>query len=179
MRPNGLTVLIGGARSGKSDLAVRLGRSWEGPVIVIATAEPFDGDLAERIKRHRLDRPAWPTIEAPIELSEALERVPADALVIVDCITVWVSNLLRSPQLPDDIVTTAQGIAAGLVNRAAPSVVVTNEVGLGVHPATELGREYRDLLGRVNHAFVTRANRALLLVAGRAVSLLDPLEGFL
>jgi len=158
MVPNGLTVLVGGARSGKSDLAVRLGRAWDGPVVFVATAERLDADINARIDRHRLDRPAWPTIEEPIELKAALGRVAIGALVIVDCITVWVSNLMRAHRTADEIIGAAHDVAAVTVDRSGPTIVVTNEVGLGVHPETELGRDYRDTLGWVNAAFVYAAS---------------------
>jgi adenosylcobinamide kinase / adenosylcobinamide-phosphate guanylyltransferase len=179
MMPNGLTVLVGGARSGKSDLAVRLGRAWDGPVVFVATAERIDADIDARIERHIVDRPAWPTIEEPIELKRALGTATTGALVIVDCLTVWVSNLMRAHQTSAEIIENAHDVAACIVDRSGPTIVVTNEVGLGVHPETELGRDYRDTLGWVNAAFVTRAQRALLLVAGRALPLVDPLEGLL
>jgi adenosylcobinamide kinase/adenosylcobinamide-phosphate guanylyltransferase len=170
---NGLTLLLGGARSGKSALAVELGRRHDGGVTFIATSPPVDGDLAERIARHRATRPAWPTIEEPLDLAGTLERA-GDDLAIVDCLTLWVNNLMHrgdSESAVEVLSAATAGIAAG---RAAPTVVISNEVGLGVHPATELGRRYRDLLGRVNQQWAAAAQRAVLLVAGRAMALTDP-----
>lgn len=164
-----ITLLIGGARSGKSALAVEIARRHDGDVVFVATAEPFDDDMAARIAQHRLDRPEWPTVEAPRELAVAVAAADVDALLIIDCVTVWVGNELHhgAPMDPAPLV-------AALTSRRGPSVVVTNEVGLGVHPETELGRRYRDELGRVNQALADASTTTLLMVAGRALRLGDP-----
>lgn len=164
-----VTFLIGGARSGKSSLAVEIGRRHEGDVVFIATAEPFDDDMAARITRHRDERPTWPTIEASLDLGAAISAAPPDALLIVDCVTVWVGNELHHRNTVDATV-----LIAALDQRVGPSVVISNEVGLGVHPETELGRRYRDELGRVNQAIAAAATTTLLLVAGKALRLNDP-----
>lgn len=174
----GLTVLIGGARSGKSDLAVKIGQRHErltdDGVTFIATAQHVDDDMTARIVRHRDDRPAWCTIEEPLDLAAALVSAPESNLVIIDCLTLWVSNALFAEWPHDRVVDAAAQCVEQATQRNRPVVVVTNEVGLGIHPATELGRDYRDLLGRVNQRWVTAADRALLLIGGRAVRLLDP-----
>jgi adenosyl cobinamide kinase/adenosyl cobinamide phosphate guanylyltransferase len=170
---NGLTLLLGGARSGKSALAVEIGRRHDGGVTFIATSPPLDGDLAERIARHRATRPRWPTIEEPLDLAGVLERA-GDDLAIVDCLTLWVNNLVHRGDSDSDVEVLSAATAGVAAGRAAPTVVISNEVGLGVHPATELGRRYRDLLGRVNQQWAAAAERAVLLVAGRAVALTDP-----
>jgi adenosyl cobinamide kinase/adenosyl cobinamide phosphate guanylyltransferase len=166
-----LVVLVGGARAGKSALAVELAREWDGPVAYIATAEAGDDEMARRIARHRDERPAeWSTIEEPVALRKALRRVDAGTYVIVDCLTLWVANLLERGV---DVLPEAETTANVAGERAAPTVVVTNEVGLGVVPATPLGRGYRDVLGAVNAAFVARADDAAFVVAGRALPLLE------
>lgn len=172
----GLTVLIGGARSGKSSLAVEWGRRYDGEVVVIATAVASDDDLVERIERHRAERPGWPTVEEPLELGSALASVDDGALVIVDCLTLWVSNLVWRGRADDEVVALARAVAQQAARRSGPTVAITNEVGLGVHPETALGRRYRDVLGQVNQAWAAAAHRCLLLVAGRAVLLSDPWE---
>jgi adenosyl cobinamide kinase/adenosyl cobinamide phosphate guanylyltransferase len=164
-----ITLLIGGARSGKSALAVEIARRHAGAVVFVATAEPFDDDMAARIERHRHDRPGWPTVEASRHVAAAIDAVDTDAMVIVDCLTVWVGNELHHGATVD-----ATPVVTALTSRRGPSVVVTNEVGLGVHPETDLGRHYRDELGRVNHALAEAATTTLLMVAGRAVRLGDP-----
>ncbi len=164
-----LVVLLGGARAGKSALAVDLAREWDGPVVYIATAEAGDDEMAARISRHREERPRdWRTVEEPVALREALEAVEPDAYAIVDCLTLWVANLLERD---DDVLAEAVAVANVAARRDSPTLVVTNEVGLGVVPATPLGREYRDLLGAVNSAFVSRAEDAAIVVAGRALPL--------
>ena len=164
-----VTLLIGGARSGKSSLAVEIGRRHDGGVVLVATAEPFDDDLRERISQHRLDRPDWPTVEAPLDLGATIAAADDDVMLIVDCITMWVGNELHHRSAVD-----ATAVAVALSDRTGPSVVITNEVGLGVHPETELGRRYRDDLGRINQAIATIATTTLLMVAGRAMRLNDP-----
>lgn len=172
----GVTLLIGGARSGKSTLSVEMGERSGLPVTFLATAQALDGDMAERIDRHRAERPDWPVVEEPVDLVGALATVPGDHLVIVDCLTLWVSNLLFADLDDATIGRRAASFSAAIAGRPGPSVVVTNEVGLGLHPDTALGRRYRDLLGRVNQVVAARADRTLWLVAGRAVPLVDPWE---
>ncbi|CAB4858280.1 unannotated protein [freshwater metagenome] len=173
---NGLTVLIGGARSGKSDLAVQIAQRFSGPVSFIATGQRIDDDMTERIARHRAERPPWPTIEAPTDLTGALRSVASDHLVIVDCLTLLVSNMMFAERTDEHVGKEAAAAVAVACARSAPTVVVTNEVGLGIHPDTELGRRYRDLLGRVNRTWASAAQRSLFLVAGRAIALHDPWE---
>jgi adenosylcobinamide kinase/adenosylcobinamide-phosphate guanylyltransferase len=174
-----ITFLVGGARSGKSTLAVQLGERHAeagGTVVFVATTEPFDDDLRARVAAHRRERPDWPTVEAPVELAEAVAATPRDALVIVDCLTVWLGNLLH--HVPDAAARAAaiDALLLSLRARTGPTVVVSNEVGLGLHPDTPLGREYRDDLGRLNQRVAAVADRTLFLVAGRALPLVDPWE---
>jgi adenosyl cobinamide kinase/adenosyl cobinamide phosphate guanylyltransferase len=165
-------LLLGGARSGKSALAQRLGAASGGQVTVIATAEPKDADMSERIRRHREGRPAsWTTIEAPIDVAGALRSVPADRFVIVDCLTLWVANLQGARRTADEIGAAAAALAAELATRRA--VAVSNEVGLGIVPANERARAFRDVLGSVNGVFAAEARRTLLIVAGRGLDLTD------
>jgi adenosyl cobinamide kinase/adenosyl cobinamide phosphate guanylyltransferase len=175
-----LTLLIGGARSGKSDLAVGMAsrheREHPGAVTFIATARAIDDDMENRISRHRADRPAWPTIEEALDLEEAIGAVPDDHLAIVDCLTLWVSNAMLDGWSDDLIDHHARQAASVAAKRPSPTVVVTNEVGLGVHPDSTLGLRYRDLLGRVNRVWAAAAERTLFLVAGRVLPLHDPSE---
>jgi adenosyl cobinamide kinase/adenosyl cobinamide phosphate guanylyltransferase len=166
-------VLLGGARSGKSRLAVDLGRSWRGDVTFVATAEARDADMAERIKRHQDERsPTWRLVEEPQELT-AVEALAPDRseLVIVDCLPLWLANVMEAGQTDEAILGRATTVAANARNRVGPVLVVTNEVGLGVVPATSLGRRFRDLLGSVNQTFVAEAETVRLVVAGRALRL--------
>jgi adenosylcobinamide kinase/adenosylcobinamide-phosphate guanylyltransferase len=166
-----VTLVTGGARAGKSAFALSL-VPREGPVTFIATAQELDDEMRERIRRHRSERPpGWTTTGAPIELAAAVATAPRDAILIVDCLTLWVSNLLLTEGRdgadrswsPDGRI---DALLAALGARTKPVVVVTNEVGLGVVPPTELGRIYRDALGRVNQRVASIASRVVLMVAG-------------
>ncbi|HJS69956.1 MAG TPA: bifunctional adenosylcobinamide kinase/adenosylcobinamide-phosphate guanylyltransferase [Gaiellaceae bacterium] len=168
----GITLLVGGARSGKSARALRLASDWDGQVVFVATAEDRDSEMAARIARHRLERPAsWRTIEAPLELVRAFDSIPAGAFVILDCLTLWVANALEAGWTDEDVERAAAAVATIAAGRERPTVVVTNEVGLGVVPRTALGRAYRDLLGRVNAVFAAEAEHAYLMIAGRTLEL--------
>lgn len=171
-----LTIVTGGARSGKSTYAVELGTRHAGPVVFVATAPRIDGDMEARIARHRAERPDWPTVEEPHDFTATIRSASGDSMVIVDCLTLWVSNLMWRGDTDADVEATARRLADELRSTSAHVVLVTNEVGLGVHPETELGRRYRDLLGRVNQILVAAADRALFMVSGRALSLSDPNE---
>lgn len=167
-----LVLLLGGARSGKSALALRLASGFSGPVVVVATAEARDEEMRERIRRHRAERPTdWHIVEEPIELAAAIGGAPAEACVVVDCLTLWTSNLLERGLAAAAIESEAERVAAATAARSAPAIVISNEVGLGVVPATRLGREFRDLLGRVNAIFAEAAEESLLVVACRLVRL--------
>lgn len=172
-----LTLLLGGARSGKSSLAVDIGhrRHAEGHAVTyVATAPVIDADMADRIERHRDERPpSWATIEEEVDLVGAVRRA-GGGLVIVDCLTLWTSNLMYRELTDDAITTAAAETAAAMADRDGETVVITNEVGLGIHPETDLGRRYRDTLGRVNQVWAAAADRSLLLVAGKAIALTDP-----
>jgi adenosyl cobinamide kinase/adenosyl cobinamide phosphate guanylyltransferase len=175
--PDRFVFLVGGARSGKSDLAVELAAASGAPVTFVATATASDDDLVDRIRRHREERPAgWATVEAPLEVGAAVSSVADDATVVIDCLTLWLSNAMAAGRQEPAIVAEAAELARQLAARSGWSIVVSNEVGLGVHPPTELGRRYRDALGRVNRQVAAMAGRSLLLVAGRGLELRDPLR---
>ena len=169
-----LTVLLGGARSGKSDLSSRLAAANDLPVVVVVTAEARDEEMTERIRRHRESRPAgWTTVEEPIELATTIRELAPEAFVVLDCLSLWVSNAMEAGLGDERIVDEAREIASALAKRAAPAVVVSNEVGLGIVPVNALARRYRDTLGRVNAAFVSEADHAYFVVAGKALALED------
>jgi adenosylcobinamide kinase / adenosylcobinamide-phosphate guanylyltransferase len=164
-----LVLLLGGARSGKSALAVRLAGER---ATLIATATARDAEMAKRIRRHRAERPeGWATIEEPVAVRAALAAVDIDATVVLDCLSLWVSNLIEAGLSDEEIEEEARSVAAAAGARAGLTVAVTNEVGLGIVPAAPLGRRYRDLLGRVNTLWAAEAERALLVAAGRTLEL--------
>jgi adenosyl cobinamide kinase/adenosyl cobinamide phosphate guanylyltransferase len=163
-----MVLLLGGARSGKSALAQEIALRSGANVTLLATAEDADQEMAERIARHRAARPAsWTTIEEPVALLRAVGAAPEDDLVVVDCLTLWVSNLMGREEDGRAIVAVAVDLAGELAARASGAVVVSNEVGLGIVPPNELARRFRDTLGSVNAAFAARAERTALMVAGR------------
>ena len=167
-----LVVLVGGARAGKSALAADLARRWEGQVAYVATAEPVVRRCAPGSSGTAPSGPAdWTTVEEPLRLREALAGLDDGALAVVDCLTLWVANLLERGDFEED--PRGGRRRGGGCARAAPVVVVTNEVGLGIVPATTADVRIRDLLGRVNSTFVEHADRAALVVAGRLLPL-DP-----
>jgi len=175
MHASTYVLLLGGARSGKSTLAVSLAAEAGLPTWFIATAVALDADMVERIERPRSERPAeWNTIEESRDLVAALGKVPTADVLVIDCATTWIATLMTDGVEPDEILKSVDTVITLLVQRSGPTYVVSNEVGLGVHPPTQLGRDYEELLGWVNQRLAAKARRSLFLVAGRVLPLLDP-----
>jgi adenosyl cobinamide kinase/adenosyl cobinamide phosphate guanylyltransferase len=167
-----LTLLLGGARSGKSSLAVARAQASAGPVVFIATAEALDAEMEERVACHRAERdPDWTTVEEPLDLERALAEAPAEACAIVDCLSLWVANLMQQDASEEEVTKRSQRAAELAAARSGPTIAVSNEVGMGVVPQHPLGRRYRDALGRVNAAWAAAADEALLVIAGRTLEL--------
>jgi len=170
-----LTLILGGVRSGKSAHAVRMAAARD-QVTFIATAPRIDGDddLDARIARHQHERPTtWRLIEAPLDLTAAVIDA-GDQITIIDCLTLWVSNLMWRGDSDHEIETTAASTLEVVAARNAPTLVITNEVGLGVHPESALGRRFSEVLGRVNQTWMGAADQRLFMVAGHAVTLVEP-----
>jgi adenosylcobinamide kinase/adenosylcobinamide-phosphate guanylyltransferase len=168
-------LVLGGARSGKSRHALEQARQ-DGPrVAFLATARALDGDMASRIARHRAERPSrWTTIEEPHEVGAACRHAArSHDLVVVDCITVWVSNLMERGDDDAVVLAAADDLAKLLRERLVSVILVSNEVGEGVHPPTELGRRFRDLLGLVNQRLAAAADRVTLMVAALPLTVKD------
>jgi adenosylcobinamide kinase/adenosylcobinamide-phosphate guanylyltransferase len=158
-----LTLVIGGARSGKSSYAEGLIAAQLPPWIYVATAEAGDHEMLARIRAHRKRRGAhWRTIEAPRELVAALTANHGGP-VLVDCLTLWLSNVMLAEMNVEQEIET---LDAALAAAAAPIVLVANEVGLGIVPEFPLGRRFRDLQGILNQRMAARADRVILMVAG-------------
>jgi adenosyl cobinamide kinase/adenosyl cobinamide phosphate guanylyltransferase len=166
-----LVLLIGGARSGKSELALRLACEQDAAVVFVATGEPGDSEMTARIEQHRRERPSsWQTIEEPLHLHDTLAAIDERSCVLIDCLTLWTANALeRLGAAATEKQAAAAAECAGA--RTGLTIAVSNEVGLGLVPDNPLGRTYRDLLGRVNTLWAEAAERAYLLVAGRALPL--------
>lgn len=173
-----VTLLLGGARSGKSSFAVEYAERVGGRVALVATAPPVDDDMERRIARHRAERPPeWVTIEETVDLLAALDAAVGVAdVVIIDCLTLWTSNLMWQGLADDAIVEAAEHVAARCRSHRARVITISNEVGLGVHPETPLGRRFQDVLGFVNQCWATAADDVLLMVAGRALRLNSPTD---
>lgn len=158
-----LTLVLGGARSGKSRRAEALVEAMPPPWTYIATAEAFDAEMAERIAAHRARRAAgWTTLDAPRALPATIAAAPC-APLLVDCLTLWLSNVLLADGDPE---AAAEALSAALAARPAPTVLVSNEVGSGVVPETPLGRRFRDAQGRLNQRMAAEADAVEFVVAG-------------
>jgi adenosyl cobinamide kinase/adenosyl cobinamide phosphate guanylyltransferase len=172
-------LLLGGARSGKSSLAVRLAQESGRAVTFIATGTASDEEMRARIARHRAERPSgWLTVEEPLALAGAVRGASADATLVVDCLSLWVANALEAGWDESAIDDEVRAAAAAAATRAALTAVVSNEVGLGIVPVSPLARSYRDVLGRVNAAWAAAADETALVVAGRVLPL-SPVETLL
>ncbi len=164
-----LVLVLGGSRSGKSALAERMVDGLGVPVTYVATGQVTDGDMAARVEAHRVRRPpSWTTVEVAgrADAGGGLAAVvrSLEGAVLVDSLGTWVAG-------HQDFVVDGAGLASALAARAGTTVVVSDEVGMGVHPATDVGRRFRDALGRVNETVAEVADQVLLVVAGRVLPL--------
>lgn len=171
-------LILGGARSGKSRHSLALAEAFHGRLAFVATATAGDADMASRIARHKAERPpSWLTIEEPFDLVPACRRLKDRAdLVLVDCLTLWVSNRLLRGDDDTAILEGADEMARFVAERAVSLVIVSNEVGEGVHPATADGLRFRDLLGFVNQHIAGAVDRVTLMVAGIPLTVKEPIH---
>jgi adenosylcobinamide kinase/adenosylcobinamide-phosphate guanylyltransferase len=161
-------LVLGGARSGKSRYAEML--IGERPALYVATGEPHDGEMAERIRQHQQRRgPNWTTREAPLDLAGALADT-AGRPVLIDCLTLWLSNLMGAAR---DIAAATAELTDRLPHLTSPVVFVANEVGLGIVPENKLAREFRDHAGRLNQQIAAAAQRVVFVAAGLPLILKD------
>jgi adenosylcobinamide kinase/adenosylcobinamide-phosphate guanylyltransferase len=159
-----LTLVLGGARSGKSRHAEALVRALPPPWLYMATGEARDEEMAARIAEHRARRGAdWQTLEVPRALAGALACAPAGAAVLIDCLTLWLTNVMLAGADVDCEIARLEGALAA---RSGPTVLVANEVGLGIVPENALARRFRDAAGRLNQRLAAQADHVVLLVAG-------------
>ena len=159
-----LTFVIGGARSGKSRHAQSLARATPAPWVMIATAEALDEEMRERIAEHkRMRGEGWITMEAPIDLTGAIALAPVEAPVVIDCLTLWLSNLMLGDHDHD---LAVNGLETALRARTAPTIVVANEVGLGIVPDNPLARKFRDFAGVLNQKVARSADEVYFTAAG-------------
>ena len=168
-----VTLVIGGARSGKSRHAEILVEAQPGACVYLATAEPGDEEMAERIRRHRARRGVrWETLEEPLDLAAALRRAARpDGAVLVDCLTLWLSNLLGAAR---DVDAETEDLVSALPALAGPVVFVSNEVGLGIVPEGALARAFVDHAGRLHQTLAGAAQSVLFMAAGLPLALKSP-----
>ena len=169
MLSSDLTLVLGGARAGKSAFAEGLAQAWERRVYV-ATAVIADDEMAERIASHRARRGAdWRTVEEPVKLAAAVRRESAPGTcLLVDCLTVWLGNLMHHGR---DVDAACEALLASLAGAAGPVVLVANEVGLGIVPDNVMARGFRDHAGRLNQAVARLARRVYFMSAGIPLTL--------
>lgn len=176
-----ITLLLGGARSGKSRYALELAKSFKGKIVLIVTAIPCDEEMRARIERHKKARPkSFKVIEEPLNVKNVLKRVDRSTeVILIDCLTLWVSNLMQNYQnkskssieLEERILSKVLQLASTLKAVKPKVIIVSNEVGMGIVPETQQGRLFRDILGRANQIMADLADEVFLLVAGLPIKL--------
>jgi adenosylcobinamide kinase / adenosylcobinamide-phosphate guanylyltransferase len=170
-------LVLGGVRSGKSRQALRIAALMpkRSRGAFLATARAFDGDMEARIARHRAERPAgWSTLEEPYEIVAACSSLAGKVdVVVLDCVTLWVANLMLRGDEEKAVLEAADALAGFVAERRFSLIIVSNEVGAGVHPPTEIGLRFRDALGGVNQRIAAAADRVSYMVAGLPVTIKD------
>ncbi len=159
-----MTLVLGGARSGKSRHAEGLIEARPAPWLYVATAQAYDDEMRARIAEHRARRgEGWQTVDAPVDLAGAIAGAPAGLPILVDCLTLWLTNLLLAEA---DIVAARMGLAEACRQATGPLVLVSNEVGLGIVPDNTLARRFRDEAGRLHQDLAALADHVVFMVAG-------------
>lgn len=174
---SGLKLLItGGCRSGKSQYVLNRFKIFSGKKSLLATAEALDEEMSERIVRHRVERSKdWTTIEEPLELSPIFEKeMSQDNLIVLDCLTLWVTNLMMKGHSEQSIFQKADQLIATIAQCPGTVAVVTNEVGSGIVPDNEMSRQFRDLAGHINQRFAVAFDEVVMLVSGLPVTVKQP-----
>jgi adenosylcobinamide kinase / adenosylcobinamide-phosphate guanylyltransferase len=166
-----LLLVTGGTRSGKSRYAMERASLWGPRVLYVATCQPADAEMQERVRRHQAERPAaWMTIEPGAQVLPAIQAQASDVDgILLDCLTLYVSNLLMSGSGEVEVMQQVDALCVALRDVGRPAVVVTNEVGWGVVPETPLGRLFRDAAGRANQVAARHAQEVVMLVCGLPV----------
>jgi adenosylcobinamide kinase/adenosylcobinamide-phosphate guanylyltransferase len=170
-------LILGGARSGKSHHALARARQSDGPVAFVATARPLDAEMRMRIARHQAERPqGFTTVEEPFDIVCACRRLAGHyGLALVDCLTLWVSNRILRGDADEAILGAVDELTGLMAERLLSLVLVSNEVGQGVHPSTEVGLRFRDVLGSVNQRVAAAADGVTLMVAGIPLAIKKPI----
>lgn len=160
-----LTMVIGGASSGKSRFAEQHARAGTGPLVYLATAQAYDAEMVQKILDHQSDRQndGWQTIEAPLDIAAALESLPQDANVLLDCATMWLNNAIMAKR---DVRKESNDLVATLARAPQRITVVTNEVGLGIVPENALARRFRIAQGHLNATLAAQCDLVVAVMAG-------------
>jgi len=167
-----VTLVLGGAASGKSRFAQGLAEQQPGSLLYVATAQAGDDEMVVRIARHRQNRgERWRTLETPLDLTVVVPAAVGHGAVLVDCVTLWLTNLLLVSESPEAIWSAVDAFIDVLAGLPAPIILVSNEVGQGIVPEHPLARTFRDLAGQVNQRLATRADRVWLVTAGLPMQL--------
>jgi adenosylcobinamide kinase/adenosylcobinamide-phosphate guanylyltransferase len=168
------TLILGGCRSGKSTHALELAKKYKGKRnLFIATCVPADAEMKERVARHQAERgPEWSALEVPVHLAESIHKESHTAdVILVDCLTLWMSNLFEKTREQDEIDKFVGHLADAVKMAQCPVILVSNEVGSGIVPASALARRYRDAVGWMNQAMASAANQVIHSVAGIPVTI--------
>ncbi|MBF0528791.1 MAG: bifunctional adenosylcobinamide kinase/adenosylcobinamide-phosphate guanylyltransferase [Deltaproteobacteria bacterium] len=170
-----LTLVLGGAKSGKTGAALVLGQEHPAPRCYLATAEAHDEEMKERIRRHQVERGGdWRTWEEPLDPAGALKHLaPGEvSVVLLDCLTLWISNLMAGQNLTvDEVANRVEELAAAALAAPCPVIIVSNEVGWGIVPENKLARDFRDAAGRSHQILAGSASTVWLVVAGLPLKL--------
>ena len=162
-----LILYLGGAKSGRTRLALATAETYPAPRIYLATAQSLDAEMAERIKNHQAERgPDWRTLETPFDPDLAIAGLSGDSVVLLDCITLWLSNLLGENEDPKYALERIGQLIEAIEGYGGPVIVVSNEVGGGIVPMNALARKFRDLAGSANQHLAARAGRVVMAMAG-------------
>ncbi|MBI5642791.1 MAG: bifunctional adenosylcobinamide kinase/adenosylcobinamide-phosphate guanylyltransferase [Deltaproteobacteria bacterium] len=163
---NGFTFVLGGARSGKSEFALKKAESFPGPRVYLATAEAKDAEMDERIKKHKEGRRHdWVTIEEPVDVIKIIEGAK-EGVILIDCLTLWITNLMVAGAADGEISSASERLAAACRDSAARVVAVSNEVGMGIVPEGQLARRFRDVAGFANQRMAENASDVWFVAAG-------------
>jgi adenosylcobinamide kinase/adenosylcobinamide-phosphate guanylyltransferase len=167
-----VTLVLGGARSGKSAYAQRAAEAAAaqgGRLVMIATAEALDDEMRERIERHKAERgDSWHTVEAPLNLPQALLKLQSSDIAVVDCLTLWLTNLMVQER---DVSAAVDALLFAVAQVKGPTWLISNEVGMGIVPENAMARRFRDECGRMHQQVAARADHAVLIAAGLSVTL--------
>ncbi len=177
-----LVFVTGGGRSGKSAYAQQQAEAIPGPRTYIATCPVLDEEMTRRVARHQADREGkgWQTIEEPVELARIIEEIPDGATVLVDCLTLWINNLMFAAEQDGcdfqeaDIILIADELARAAQRHNGAVYIVSNEIGLGIIPANEMARRFRDIAGRCNQIIAAAADHVVLLISGIPMTIKEP-----